>query len=232
LLMNLVQLDGVALVTVTAPGTDEGLAWDRSNCSHPAEERCSGKLGCRVVREAADRWNRDCEARLSKLHRAAAQIARRQHGPGPIIGAKTWEDQSRGVQHAHIVVPFSTPREKARAKAYAAALKQLAPKHWFGFVDLRKRFDGEGGGIKAALYCAKYVSKSAGKETAVRRPVFIGRFLTMASGLTMRLLRWRRYIWRRWGFRPGSDELRPLVALLQAFPSLEYVGTTVQPNGP
>lgn len=232
LMMNLLQLDGVALVTITAPGRDERLAWDRSKCRHPAAVRCSGKLGCRVVQEIADRWNADCEGRLSKLHRAAPQIARRRHGPGSLVAAKTWEEQSRGLQHAHMVVPFSTPQEKARARTYVAALKELAPKEWFGFVDLRQRFNGDDGGIRAALYCAKYVGKAAGAETAVRRPVFIGRFLTMQSGLTMRLLRWRRYIFWLWGFRPGADELRPLVELLQAFPNLKYVGTTVQPSGP
>lgn len=66
----------------------------------------------------------------------------------------------------------------------------------------------------------------------MRRPAFIGCFLTMKSGLTMRLLRWRRYLFRLWGFRPAADELRPLVLLKQAFPSLECIGTTVQPSGP
>src|SRR5215212_2107413 len=139
LVVNLQQLEGVALVTLTAPGTELGLAWDRTQCKHGDGVGCSGKLGCRVVKEVADRWNADCQARFSALHRAAAQIARRLHGPGPIVAARAWEEQARGVQHVHIVVPLSTPREKARAKSYLAALKELAPRHWFGFADLRQR---------------------------------------------------------------------------------------------
>jgi hypothetical protein len=132
----------------------------------------------------------------------------------------------------HIVVPFGTVREKARAKAYVAALKEFGPRYWFGFADLRQHFCGEGGGVRSALYLAKYVAKSAGAETAVKRPVLLGRFLTMASGLTMRLLRWRRYIWHLWGFRPSAEQLRPLVSFLQALRGLEDLCTTVQPSGP
>ena len=112
------------------------------------------------------------------------------------------------------------------------ALDTHRERHGWGFVSVRKRFDGDGGGVSAATYLGKYVSKAVGVELAVRRPVYIGSPWTQAVGLTMRLLRWRRYIWRRWGFRPGADELRPLVQLLQAFPNLEYVGTSVQPSGP
>jgi hypothetical protein len=228
----LLELDGVALVTVTAPGQDFGLVWDRSACTHLPDEPCSGPKGCRVVAGAADGWNAQAESSWGALHRAAAQIARRRHGSGPIVAAKVWEVQERGLLHLHLVVPFATPRERARAREYVAALDRLRQGHGFGFVQLRERFDGENGGARAAGYCAKYIGKAAGTEMAVRRPAFVGSFLTRAVGLTIRLLRWRRYIWQRWGFRPGADELRPLVQLLQAFPSLEYVGTAVQPGGP
>jgi hypothetical protein len=134
--------------------------------------------------------------------------------------------------HVHIAAPFHSPDERARARAYVAGLKERGPRHAFGFADIAKRFEGEAGGASAAIYLGKYIGKDVGTELPVRHPVFIAPFLTQETGVTMRNLRWRRHIWHRLGFRPGADELRPLIALLQAFPSLENVGTTNQPSGP
>jgi hypothetical protein len=228
----LLELDAVALVTVTAPGQEAGLVWDRSRCSHLPGEGCGGPKGCRVLPRAAELWNAQAERSWGRLHRVAAQIARRACGPGPLVAAKVWETQERGVLHLHLVVPSAPGVERAKLDAYAAALERHGARHGFGFVSVRHRFDGKDSGVRAAGYCAKYVGKAAGAEMAVRRPVYIGSFLTQAVGLTMRLLRWRRFLWRLWRFRPGADELRPLVWLKQAFPNLEYVGTSVQPNGP
>ena len=228
----LLELDAVALVTITAPGEDAGLVWDRAHCSHPEDDRCSGPKGCRVVAGAADAWNDQAGRSWGQLHRVAAQIARRCCGPGPLIAAKVWEVQERGVLHLHLVVPSAAGIERARVDAYVAALEQHGTRHGFGFVSVRHRFDGKASGARAAGYCAKYVGKAAGAEMTLARPIYVGAFLTQAVGLTMRLLRWRRYLHRLWGFRPGGDELRPLVLLKQAFPSLEYLGTTVQPSGP
>ncbi len=47
----------VAVVTVTAPGQEAGLVWDRSICRHRPQERCTGTLGCTVDVGAARRWN-------------------------------------------------------------------------------------------------------------------------------------------------------------------------------
>lgn len=228
----LLELEGVALLTVTAPGQASGLVWDRSACTHPPGETCSGPKGCRVLAGAANAWNRQAESSWRDLHRAAAQKARRRHGPGPIVAAKVWEVQDRGVLHLHLVVPFGDPRERARAREYVAALNELRPRHGFGFVDLSQRFDGEGCGARAAGYCAKYIAKATGSEMSVRRPAFVGSFLTQAVGLTIRLLRWRRYIWHLWVSRPSAEQLRPLVSFLQALRSLEGLCTTIQPSGP
>jgi hypothetical protein len=228
----LLELEGVALVTVTAPGEQFGLLWDRSRCTHPEEERCSGPKGCRVLSSAADTWNGQAERSWSKLHRVAAQIARRKVGPGSLVGAKVWETQARGVLHLHLVVPYWTLVERVRADEYVSALEHYRERHGFGWVSLRHRMDGRDGGVRAAGYCAKYIGKAAGAEMAVRRPIYIGSFLTQAVGLTMRLLRWRRHIWRKWGFRAAADELRPLALLLQAFPKIEFIAPSVQPRGP
>jgi hypothetical protein len=232
LMRCLLELDAVALVTITAPGEDAGLVWDRTRCTHPSDERCSGPKGCRVLAGAAETWNAQAERSWGQLHRAAAQIARRRCGPGSLVAAKVWETQERGVLHLHLVVPSALGIERARLDAYVDALERHRERHGFGWVSVRHRFDGKASGARAAGYCAKYVGKAAGVEMAVRRPVYVGSFLTQAVGLTMRFLRWRRFFWCVWGIRPGADELRPMVWLKQAFPNLEYIGTTVQPGGP
>lgn len=232
LIHNLLQVEKVALVTVTAPGQDAGLAWDRSQCDHPPEERCSGLKGCRVVKRAADRWNRDRAERWALLHRAAAARARRRVGSGPIVAAKAWEPQARGVGHLHLVVPYGTPRERARADVYVRSLKELAGRHWFGFVDMKRPGETEHAGISAAIYVGKYVSKAATEETCAR-PVYVGQFLTRQTGVTMRAMRWRRYLWRRFGERFDGVELRAMILLVQAFPDLELIRDgEEQPNAP
>jgi len=177
----LLALDSVALVTITAPGEDAGLIWDRAHCSHPEDERCSGPKGCRVVAGAAEAWNEQAPRSWAQLHRAAAQIARRCCGPGPLVAAKVWEVQERGVLHLHLVVPSAPGAERARLDAYVSALERGGPRHGFGFVSVRHRPDGKASKARAAGYCAKYVGKAAGAELTVRRPVYVGSFLTRAD---------------------------------------------------
>lgn len=232
LIRCLLNLEGVALITITAPGEQFGLTWDRSVCGHSREERCSGPQGCRVHPAAAATWNGQAERSWGKLHRVAAQIARRRVGPGSLVGAKVWETQARGVLHLHLVVPFGTFAERARAREYVTALETHGERHGFGFVSIRHRFDGATGGARAAGYCGKYVGKAAGAEMSVRRPIYIGSFLTLKAGLTMRLLRWRRHIWHLWGFRPAAADMRSLVTFLQAIRPLQSFRTSVQPCGP
>lgn len=195
LFANLGTLREVALITVTAPGTDAGLAWDRSRCTHPDDVRCSGKIGCRVLEAAANRWHRDHAQRWAALHRAAAARARRIAGRGPIIAAKVWEVQERGVDHLHLVVPYCTPGERRRVDVYVQALRELAPRYWFGFVDIRRGW--RSGGMGAACYVAKYVSKATRAETSphVRRPMFVGLHLLRRTGVTIRACRYQRYLW-------------------------------------
>lgn len=227
---NIAPMPGVALVTITAPGADAGLAWDTSKCSHPPTERCSGPKGCRVIKRAADRWHHDHQRRAAALHRAAAARARRIGGPGPLIAAKTWERQSRGVDHLHLVVPYSTPSERRRAHAYVRALKELAPRYWFGYCDLRLTWGERNGGARAAGYCAKYIGKATWEESSpdVRRPVYVGQFRTKETGVTMRACRYRRFLWvvcRQLGSSADPDgcewHLTPaaLAALIESAPT-------------
>jgi len=197
-------VEDVALITVTAPGTAEGLAWDRSRCQHDPDVPCSGKLGCRTVEQAARVWNRSAERRWAQLHRAAAERARRRTGRrGLIVAAKAWERQQRGVDHLHLVVPYRFA-DRRLIEAYVAALKELAPKYWFGFVDLQR--PGRGSNYRAAAYLAKYVSKATfeGLGPYARRPFYVSQRLTLKSGVTMRRLRLKRWLFRVWGCEPLS----------------------------
>jgi len=192
---NVAPLRGAMLVTVTAPGVDAGMAWDTSACSHGPEERCSGSRGCKTHPIPRDRWHRDHEARWTKLNRAAAMRARRLHGRGPLIAAKTWEMQKRGLAHLHVVVPYWTPAERKRGDAYVQALQDLAPRHWFGNVDASRTWGGENGGARAAGYCVKYIGKDVGETVVARRPAYVGQYLTRETRMTMRNARLRRHVW-------------------------------------
>jgi hypothetical protein len=225
-LMNgLRHCDDVALVTVTAPGTDFGLAWDPAGCSHPAGEKCSGKKGCRVVPHVADRWNANAESNFSRMHRAAAGRVRRRFGSGSLVAAKTWELQRRGLLHLHMVVPYRPGRERARADQYVTALKEIGGRYGFGFSDLKRPPRDHHGGFYAAAYAAKYVGKATSEKShAVKRPAYVGRWLTALSGVTMRALRWRRYLYRKLQLPViHLADLRGLIAWFSAFPDLELV---------
>jgi hypothetical protein len=51
------------------------------------------------------------------------------------IAARVWEKEKRGLAHVDGVLPVSTPAEVAWAGAYVMALRELAPRYGFGFVD-------------------------------------------------------------------------------------------------
>lgn len=146
-----------------------------------------------MVQPAIDRWSYDQEKRWASLHRSAAERTRRRHGSGPLIAAKAWELQERGVAHLHLVVPYATPRERARADAYVAAIKELAPAKWFGFADLNHRGGTERAPAAAAAYVSKYIGKATGEGLMVKRPMYVGAFLTTATGVTMRTARLKRF---------------------------------------
>ena len=65
------------MTTMTAPGQEAGLIWDRSRCTHPPGERCGGPKGCRVDRAAARAWNDLSRGWWRELNRIAKQHADR-----------------------------------------------------------------------------------------------------------------------------------------------------------
>lgn len=230
-LANLERLVGVDYVTVTAPGV-EYLPWDRSKCKHGPEVRCSGKhLGCVVQADALKRWERTAERRFAKLHRAAYARAARAHGSGPMVALRVWEDQVRGAPHVHIAAVARNPRERARNQAYVDAVNEIGWRYVFGHADLSERFQGEASGVRSAAYSGKYLTKAGGSEQLryVRRPVFVGRFLTMKTGITMRLVRKRRWLYHVLGFRPSTELLPAWVEIFRPSP---FLRSSINPNAP
>ena len=192
--------DELDLVVITAPG-QEVLPWDRSMCRHDGGP-CSGKRGCRVEVEAARAWNESAPERWSQLHRAAAARVRRSLGHFEIV-MRIWEPQERGVLHMNSVVAAGTARQMLAARAYRAALTELAPRYGFGFVGQKRR---RMGGLHLGRYLAKYLSEGTGKlgigdlaarDDAPRTIALVNRRLTVATGSTMRECRERRTTWNR-----------------------------------
>jgi hypothetical protein len=202
LLSNVEHYGGdVVLVTITAPGRD-----------------------VLVDDVAMMRWNSTASGRWRRLHRRAAEIARRRHGRLSLL-AWTWEYQRRGALHKHLVIGVSSARELAAAHTYVQALHELRGRHGFGFVDRGRRTGGRRAlevvpARRAARYVAKYLSplsadgKPTLSETVVRPDVpplvvYVSRSLTSQTGMTMRYLRWRRwaYMNKLPAIHPATGEL-------------------------
>jgi hypothetical protein len=120
--------------------------------------------------------------------------------------ARVWEMQHRGVLHAHPVLAIGTAAQLSAAVAYIDALVQLAPQYGFGYVD--RKLERMSAKAAAAYLSAYFVTGKQGKATlqasvlASRMPrsiVHVSTALTQATGVTMRELRFRRFVWARWG---------------------------------
>lgn len=193
----------VRMLTVTAPGTEAGLTWDEEKCRHLGDHRHSGKLGCRVAAAPAAAWNEKAPIWWRDLHHDASQAALRETGARPRLLVRPWELQRRGMLHVHPVLGCSTPRERASAEVYTRELASRAPRHGFGFVDRKVQLRNP---VAAAAYLSSYfVAGKKGKLT-LRESVTTGSMppsivyvqpeLSQRSGVTMRSLRLKRYLWR------------------------------------
>lgn len=205
LLVNVEAYGGdVALVTVTAPGTEQ-----------------------LPDTAAMRRWNASAPVRWRSLHRAAAQIARRRHGAFTLL-TWTWEYQRRGALHKHLIVGVATARERAAAQTYVNALSDLRTQYGFGFVDRGKAHGGRRSlelipATRAARYVAKYLApldgtgKAAISETVLREDVppmvvYVSRKLTSSTGCTMRRL---RHVRRCYMLRVDPDTGETLSSLVE-----------------
>jgi hypothetical protein len=187
------------MFSVTAPGADL-YPFDPRFCSHRPVTRCSGAIGCRVDPELATAFNLRAGKWWSELHRAAKVRADRATGHQGTLLARVWEKQKRGLAHVHGVVAVGTPIERAWAKAYVEALRDMAPRYGFGFVDGwhkagRKFWPGE----QAGAYLSGYFVRGRGHKAPITDNVlagdlppllvFVSRALTGQTGCTMRSLR-------------------------------------------
>ena len=203
--MNLEQLKLSVMFSVTAPGADL-YPFDPRFCSHSPSQRCSGTLGCRVDPELARAFNTHAGKWWSELHRAAKVRADRATGFKGKLGCRVWEKQKRGLAHLHGVISVESPAHVAWAKAYITALRELAPRYGFGFVDgwdkIGRRFWP---GAQAAAYLSSYFAGGRGRKMAItenvlagdlpRFVVYVSRELTQQTGCTMRALRNARKLW-------------------------------------
>jgi hypothetical protein len=141
------------MFSITAPGADL-YPFDSRFCTHRPVIRCSGRLGCKVAPELARAFNEEAGHWWSQLHRAAKVRADRQTGHKGKLLARVWEKQKRGLAHLHGVLSVATPSERAWAEAYVTALKEMAPRYGFGFVDGWRRSAGSfGQANKQARIC-------------------------------------------------------------------------------
>lgn len=194
-------------VVVTAPGVDAGLVWDEARCVVAGPHRCSGDLGCKVVQGAADLWNERSLQWWAKLHESAQEATRRATGARAYVVFKIPEVHKRGVRHWHVLLGYTTPLERASAKRYHQELNERAPRYGFGYsLPPRERAAGNGAG---AAYFASYFVDGKGGKAAIteavksrvldRCSIYVTPRLSMRSGITMRSLRLRRYLWHRVG---------------------------------
>ncbi len=105
----------VAMTSVTAPGQDAGLVWDRSLCRHAPEERCDGKRkGCKVEAGAATLWNERSREWWRKLNRVAKLRADRaiRRLRRPLMGEGS-QPQPRELVEARAVDVGLAPRRPA-----------------------------------------------------------------------------------------------------------------------
>jgi hypothetical protein len=210
----------VAMTTLTPPGEEVGLVWDRARCSHSTDEPCSGRKGCRVEAGAAELWNRESRKWWRELNRIAKQHADRHlralgHERRGGLLAYSWELQKRGVWHLHIVLGMHTAPEREWARVYVETLRRVGPAKGFGFVDA-KPLEKPQEARRVASYMSKYLAKwqpdgsvaVSETVTAAGRTLlnYVSRDLTTLTGCTMRALRNARLVWAsREGF---VDELR------------------------
>jgi len=127
------------------------------------------------------------------------------------------------VLHVHPVLAFTGPDELHAAHVYAD-LARLAPDYRFGFTERRLRPISRRG---AAAYVSSYfVTGKKGKEAlqqSVLSPdmprsiIYVSSKLTNRTGVTMRELRFRRFVWHV-ARRTGCDleEARTIAELARS----------------
>jgi hypothetical protein len=229
LLDNLGAYGGRAvMLTLTPPGADV-LPWDAEVCAHLGLHKHAGELGCRIEKRYVDSWNESAPERARQLNRVAKQRADRElrrrginEHRGKLVHA--WEHQQRGAVHQHLLVGMgSEPQDQwgtnvdaQWGRLYACALRELAPRYGFGFVDTRPLYSTPKPAREAAAYLSGYFVSGRGEKAAITETVqsrvvpplvvYVSPKLTRLTFCTMRNLRRAR---RLFMYRAGVAE-RPL----------------------
>ncbi len=199
---NLTAYEGgsVVVLAVTAPG-QEVLPWDEAHCRALGPHVHSGPRGCRVDRYAASVWNLSAPDRWRRLHRRVRQAVQR-HGVRPVLLTRVFEKQHRGVLHVHPVLGFKSPAERHAAHLYARYLSELAGQYGFGFTErkLASRSPKRVAGYLSSYFVAGKKGKLTLQESVMaadmpRSIIHVSTELTQRTGVTMRELRFRRFIW-------------------------------------
>jgi hypothetical protein len=240
LLDNLGAYAGRAvMLTLTPPGA-ELLPWDEAVCAYLGPHAHSGELGCRIEKWYVDEWNSSGPERARKLNRVAKQRADRElrrrginERRGKLVHA--WEHQKRGALHQHFLVGLGTEAQDQWgtnvdalwARLYANALRELAPRYGFGFVDTRPLYSAPKPAREAAAYLSGYFVSGRGKKAAITETVqsrvvpplviYVSPKLTRQTFCTMRNLRRAR---RLFMYRAG-------VATRPAWPERELLEVCV-----
>lgn len=140
-------------VTLTAPGR-RVLPWDVSRCSHGADVKCSGEVGCKVERLALARWNTHAVKQWSYFKQDFMRAF-----PGCKLDyAKSWEEQERDALHAHAMVRVTGPVTAAQFETWC---RRWASGHGFGPQLTVDNIDTDDERMMAVVagYLGKYVTK-------------------------------------------------------------------------
>ncbi|MGB3764797.1 MAG: hypothetical protein WA966_16420, partial [Ornithinimicrobium sp.] len=122
-------------------------------CTHSAETKCSGSIGCKVQRVPMAAWNGDAPRGWSDF----VLYLRRSLGVH-VEYFGCWEFQARGALHRHALMraPGVSEKRMRTAVRWAATRKVIG----FGRETKVDAITGETA-TKVAGYCAKYTCKSA-----------------------------------------------------------------------
>lgn len=86
-----------------------------------------------------------------------------------------WEKQKRGLTHLHGVISVESSAHPKWAEADITALRELAPRYGFGFVDgwhkVGRKFWP---GVQAAAYLSSYFAGGRGHKMAITDNVLAG----------------------------------------------------------
>lgn len=171
------------MLTLTPPGADI-LPWDEEVCAHLGPHKHNGKLGCRIEKRYADSWNESAPERARQLNRVAKQRADRglrrrgiNERRGKLVHA--WEHQWRGALHQHFLVGmgseaqdhWGTNVDALWGRLYAEALRGLAPRYGFGFLDTRPLYSAPKPAREAAAYLSGYFVSGRGTKAAITETV-------------------------------------------------------------